>query len=214
MKTPVYKVAAGLRRLPRPQRVERCAECGAACGGSYATCAACFEAVERHWQADWDARLATENISPGTDEEVLLAECVLVEIEQHPWPVLDFAMTLVVCGECSQELGGGPSDCEACAAAWGNVLWAETLAGQQGLVTANEHALHVGRMVLRHPHRQSQAAVQAWRLSVPRLLTGWNPTTQAAQRMMARIKAGRLDEVEAELRVLDAEIARTLKVHP
>lgn len=87
-------------------------------------------------------------------------------------------------------------------------LWAEMLAGQHGFVTGNEHALHVGRMVLRHPHRQSVAAVTAWRISVPRLLTGWLPlpTTLEAQRFKTWLQDGRHGQVAAALHTIDAGI--------
>jgi hypothetical protein len=72
--------------------------------------------------------------------------------------------------------------------------------------TSNEHALHVGRWVLRFPGRYSAAAVSAWRLSVPRLLTGWLPSREQAQRMMHLIKQGKLDTVRQQVAALDASI--------
>lgn len=74
--------------------------------------------------------------------------------------------------------------------------------------TANEHALHVGRWVLRYPHRHSANAVSAWRLTMPRILTGWLPTTGEAQAAMAQIKAGRIQEVEQGIQSLDQAIRR------
>ncbi len=41
---------------------------------------------------------------------------------------------------------------------------------------------------------------------MPRLLTGWLPSTQDAQDTMDKIKAGRLDEVKRELKELDRRI--------
>jgi hypothetical protein len=199
---------APLRRLPRPRRVEQCSHCGEACGTNYPACPVCYEAAEKYWLADWRALLAQEAVLPGTSDETVLAQVVLAEVEQHAWSIVDVAMTLVQCSGCEQELGGGPIDCSACATAWGNVLWVEGVAFRQGVSTENEHALHVGRMVLRHPHRHSAAAVQGWRMSYPRLLTGWLPSTEEAQRMMAWIKAGRMAEAEAALRSIDRAIAR------
>lgn len=74
--------------------------------------------------------------------------------------------------------------------------------------TANEHALHVGRWVLRYPHRHSANAVSAWRLTMPRILTGWLPTTGEAQAAMAQIKAGRIQEAEQGIQSLDQAIRR------
>jgi hypothetical protein len=174
---------------------------------NYATCPGCHEAIERHWLADWDAFPAREQIQPSSEEEIQFARIVLDEGERHLWSVLDIAMTHLVCGECGSELGGGPPDCTECAAAWGVTLWAEALAGRNGLATFNEHALHVGRMILRHPHRQSANIIAAWSRTMPRLLTGWLPSTADAQAFMALIKAGRLAEVDAELARLDQGIS-------
>ena len=77
--------------------------------------------------------------------------------------------------------------------------------------TGNEHALHIGRWVLRYPQRHSPDAVAAWRLSMPRLLTGWLASTADAQRVMALIKAGRLAEVTELVRQLDLAINRNGK---
>lgn len=196
-----------LRRLARPARVETCRACGAALGGGYGGCPACTEAIERYWLADWEAALAENAITKGEAGEKLLAEVALGEPERWPWSVLDIAMTRLRCPECHAERGGGPPGCGACAHALGAALWAELWAGRQGRVTGNEHALHVGRWVLRHPHRYPLHSVAGWRLSMPRLLTGWLPSTAEAQRTGRLIKLGRMDEVEAGLRALDAQIA-------
>jgi hypothetical protein len=194
---------AALRRIPRPSRVYSCPECDAVIGTNYPKCPSCYMAVEKYWLADWHAFLAQEQIEPGSDDERLVAQIVFDEGDRHLWTVLDIAMTLLVCGSCGFELGGGPMDCTECASAWGVTLWAETLAGRNGLVTFNEHALHVGRMILRHRHRQSDNIIQAWSRTMPRLLTGWLPTTNDAQHFMALIKAGRFAEVDAALYELD-----------
>lgn len=195
-----------LRRLPRPTQIQHCRQCDQAVGTNYATCPTCNHAIERHWLADWQATLNSENILPNTEEENLFAQVIFDEGERHLWSVLDIAMTLLKCPNCHKELGGGPTDCTECASAWGVTLWAETLAGRNGLVTGNEHSLHVGRMVLRHPHRQSNNTIAAWSRTMPRLLTGWLPSTQTAQHYMAKIKAGKTDEVDAELAKIDQQI--------
>jgi ribosomal protein S27E len=174
------------RRHPRPRSVEPCPDCGAFLGRNYGGCAACYDAVERYWRADWEAFLAAERIAPGGEDEVTMAGVVVAEVARHPWTIADFAMTRVYCAECGAELGGGPSECGSCAFAFGN-LWApEHEAG----ATMNEHALRVGRWVVRHPHRHSATVAAGWRLNLPFLLTGGLPTTVEAQSLAAWLKAG------------------------
>ena len=72
--------------------------------------------------------------------------------------------------------------------------------------TPNEHALHIGRWVLRYPQRHSLNAVAAWRLTLPRILTGWLPSVEEAQRAMAIIKAGQLEKVQKLIRQVDTQI--------
>lgn len=182
---PAHRPPAG-RRWPRPAAVEPCPECSAFLGRNYQRCATCYEAVERLWRADWAALLAAEGIAPGSGDERLLAEIVVAELERHPWTLVDFAMTFLRCPECGAELGGGPPACGTCALAFGN-LWAP---GLEAGATMNEHALRVGRLVARHPHRHSANTVAGWRLSLPLLLTGALPTTAEAQRINAWLKAG------------------------
>jgi hypothetical protein len=195
-----------LRRIERPSRVLPCTGCDDVVGRNYLKCPTCHNAIEQHWLADWYAFLAQEQIQPNPVDEQMVAQVVFDEGERHLWTVLDIAMTLLICNSCGSELGGGPPDCTECASAWGVALWAETLAGRKGLVTFNEHALHVGRMILRHPHRQSANIIAAWSRTMPRLLTGWLPSTESAQHYMALIKAGRFAEVDAELAELDRKI--------
>ncbi len=197
---------AALRRLPRPKGVYRCTDCQAILGTNYPACPSCYQAIERFWLADWHAFLSQEQIQPDTADEQIVAEVVFDEGERHLWTLLDIAMTLLICKSCGNELGGGPTDCTECSSAWGVTLWAETVAGREGLVTFNEHALHVGRMILRHPHRQSINIIAAWSRTTPRLLTGWLPTTKYAQHFMALINAGRISEVDAALAELDCVI--------
>ncbi len=117
-----------------------------------------------------------------------LARAVLAQSDRHPWTVVDVAMSLVRCDACGCEMGGGPKDCAACGTVFGG-LWAyDVEALYDGVMTGNEHALRVGRWVLRYPHRQSTNAVMAWRGSMPLLLTGGLPSTRDAQAAMARIK--------------------------
>jgi uncharacterized protein (UPF0212 family) len=171
-------------------------------GTNYATCPTCFQAIEAIWLADWHALLAQEQITPGSPDEIVLAEVVMAESERHPWTAVDIAMTLLTCPECGHELGSRYQECTPCYQAFGKAL-----ASEFG-VTANEHALHIGRWVLRHPHQHSANAVAAWSRTTPRILTGWLPSRTDAQRTMALIKQGRLDEVDAGLAVVDGEIKR------
>jgi uncharacterized protein (UPF0212 family) len=190
----------GGRRVPRPKTVEPCPQCGEALGAGYAECKSCFEAVERIWLADWQALLEQEGIEIGSADETLLAQVVLAEVGRHPWTVMDIAMSLQRCSTCGNELGEAYKDCAECGQAFGSSIASEFGA------TANEHALHIGRWVLRYPHRNSQNVVVAWRGTVPRLLTGWLPSTVEAQRAMALVKAGRLQEVQEGLREVDEAI--------
>lgn len=197
---------SALRRLPRPTHIITCHDCSAAVGTNYPSCPGCYDAIERHWLADWNALLEQERIAPKSADEQMLAQIIFAEGERHLWTVLDIALTLLTCESCGSELGGGPPDCSECASAWGVTLWAETVAGRSGLVTMNEHALHAGRMILRHRHRQSANIIAAWSRTMPRLMTGWLPSTPSAQHVMAQIKAGELAGVDAWLADLDRTI--------
>ena len=187
----------GGRRIARPDSVVSCAQCGDALGGGYNSCPTCHEAVERYWLADWQALLEKEGIRAGSVEEIMLAQVVTVETERHPWTVVDIAMSLQQCSQCGRELGEGYPDCGECGMAFGASILSEYNA------TPNEHALHIGRWILRFPHRNSANIHAAWRLSMPRLLTGWLPSTQSAQEMMDLIKTGQLDVVKRMVSELD-----------
>lgn len=198
------QLPVGGRRVPRPKTVEICPECGELVGAGYAGCQACFNAVERIWLADWEALLADEDIEAGSAGEKLLAQVVLYEIGRHPWTVLDIAMSLQQCSTCGGELGEAYADCAECGEAFGSSLVSEFGA------TANEHALHIARWVLRYPHRNSQNIVTAWRSTMPRLLTGWLPSTREAQSAMALVRAGRLQELQQRLKQVDEAIRQAV----
>ncbi len=189
--------------MGRPEQVQPCPACGEALGANYATCPICHNAIESIWQADWQALLAQEGIAAGSPEEALLAQVVVDEFGRHPWTVVDTAMSLLRCRECGGELGENYATCGACGMAFGSSILCEFGA------TGNEHALHIGRWVLRYPQRHPPNAVAAWRLSMPRLLTGWLPSIGDAQRIRALIKAGHLDEVNELVRQLDQTINQT-----
>lgn len=197
----------GGRRLPRPGIVETCPHCSAAVGTNYPVCAYCSQLVERFWLADWQALLSQEKVAAGTEDESLLAAVVFEEMDRHPWTVVDIAMSLLHCQSCGQELGGGPLDCTTCQLALGNSGYYDIVAGEQGQMSGNEHALRVGRRMLRHPHRYPETALRNWRLSFPRLLTGWLPSTKEAQAMATLMRSGHVDEVRQLIEDLDREIA-------
>jgi uncharacterized protein (UPF0212 family) len=190
----------GGRRVPRPQKVLPCPQCGAASGANYADCPHCHAAIESIWLADWKALLQEEQVAAGSEDERLLARVVTSEFGRHAWTVMDIAMSLQRCSQCGKELGEGYQDCAECGMVFGASIQAEFDA------TPNEHALHIGRWVLRYPQAHSANAVAAWRLTLPRILTGWLPSTQEAQRAMAMIKAGQLEQVQRLIRQVDAQI--------
>ena len=217
---PTYPKPIGGRRVARPKTVQACPACGEALGAGYATCPQCHNAIESIWLADWEALLAQEGFAapltpwpktPGltqdanatsSPEETLLARVVIDEFGRHPWTVVDTAMSRLRCSQCGAELGEAYQTCGECGMAFGASILCEFEA------TGNEHALHIGRWVLRYPQRHSPSAVAAWRLSMPRLLTGWLPSTEDAQRIMGLIKAGRMDEVNELICQLDEMINR------
>src|ERR1041385_5393059 len=86
---------SGGSRVPRPQHIETCDECGEALGTSYPGSNRCFHAIEDIWLADWAALLEYENVQAGSPDEHLLAQVVMQETERHPWTVVDVAMTLL-----------------------------------------------------------------------------------------------------------------------
>ena len=190
----------GARRVARPEKVEICQQCGNALGERYQMCPVCHAAVERYWLADWQALLEQEGIQGGSNEEKMLARVVLSEPERHAWTVVDIAMSLLQCSQCGRELGEGYPECGECGMAFGAAILSEFDA------TPNEHALHIGRWVLRFPHRNSANINTAWRLTMPRLLTGWLPSTRYAQEAMDLIKTGRLDEVKNQINAIDLSI--------
>lgn len=83
----------------------------------YSICPTCTTAIERFWLADWRALLDQEQIQPGTSDEYLLARVTFEEGERHLWAELDIAMTLLTCGTCASELGGGPMRRSECSSA-------------------------------------------------------------------------------------------------
>ncbi|NJO81503.1 MAG: hypothetical protein HC828_01230 [Blastochloris sp.] len=194
------------RRMPRPSRVEHCTRCQAVLGLHYRECPPCYDAIEGLWEADWSALLEREQIVAGSEDEALLAQVVLAEFDDHPWTIVDMAMGRVRCEECNEELGGGPVECESCKFAFGNLWWHDTDAMQQGAMTANEHALRVGRYVMRHPHRYSRAVATGWRMNMPRLMAGWLPKGSDMRRTAKLLKDGHEIDCDAMYREIDANI--------
>jgi hypothetical protein len=178
-------------------------------GFNYLTCPSCRQAIEDVWLADWYHLLAGEQIGAGTADELLLAQLVVAEFDEHPWTLVDMAMCRVRCEECGQELGGGPPACAACKFAFGNLWWHDLDAGRQGAMTMNEHALRVGRYVIRHPWRYSAAIAEGWRMNMPRILVGWLPAGETARRQATMLKRGQAVDWAAVYREIDAELNRT-----
>ncbi|MBK9056202.1 MAG: hypothetical protein IPL78_36490 [Chloroflexi bacterium] len=118
-------------------------------GISYPTCPACYQTIEQFWLADWHVLLERDKSSPARGRTPA-GEVVMAESERHPWTVVDIAMTLLTCPECGHESGSRYQECTVCYLAFG-----QALASEYG-VTGNEHALHIGRWILRHPHQHSQ----------------------------------------------------------
>jgi hypothetical protein len=196
------------QRIHRPQRVEPCPHCGAVLGFNYLDCPGCHHAIEEIWLADWNDLLAREQIGAGSEDELLLAQLVIAELDEHPWTVVDMAMCRVRCEECRHELGGGPPDCAACRFAFGNLWWHDIEAGRQGTMTMNEHALRVGRYVIRYPHRYSPAIARGWRMNMPRILLGWLPAGEDARHQATALKRGQPVDWDAVYRQIDAELNR------
>lgn len=172
---------SGGRIYQRPNEVKVCEMCGVPVGRNYLSCIECYNTIENLWSLDWKELIEKENILLGSDDENLLAEVIVEEIDKHSWTVVDSAMKIIKCKTCGNELGGGPLDCPDCSFAFGN-LWAyDVEAMNQGKMTGNEHALRVGRWVIRYPHRQKEKVVESWKFTMPILITGKLPTTPMAQ---------------------------------
>ncbi|MBK8136545.1 MAG: hypothetical protein IPK52_12015 [Chloroflexi bacterium] len=173
----------GGRRVRRPVAVIPCPECHAPAGANYLTCPGCFHSIESLWLADWAALLAAEGIASGAEDETLLAQVVAVDINAHPWTVVDVAHTRVSCPDCGAETGGGPLSCAACKFTFEN-LWAYDMeAGYQGAMTLNEHMIRVGRLELRYPHRFPPGTAEIARWLMPIGLT--NPAPVEPHKMQA-----------------------------
>lgn len=171
---------SGGRLYQRPNEVKICKMCGVAIGANYKNCIECYNTIENIWSLDWGVLLKKENILPGSDDEIFLAEVIVEEIDNHSWTIVDSAMKIVKCKTCSNELGGGPIDCPDCKFALDNLWGYDSEAMYQGRMTYNEHALRVGRWVLRYPHRQKKNIVESWKFSMPILLTGKLPSNEQA----------------------------------
>ncbi|MFT7841549.1 hypothetical protein Q5530_35900 [Saccharothrix sp. BKS2] len=180
----------GARRVARPAAVSPCPSCGDLAGRGYPGCRFCAELVDQYWLLDWQELLAAEQLTEGGAGERELAELVLAdEVGRHPWTCTDWAMTLVACSQCGEELGAGPVDCWRCAVADG-LRWSWDHTGYPGAMTAGEHLLRVARAALRAPHRRRAAVVRAWRLLLPFLLAGDLPTVGQLRRVRAAVIAG------------------------
>ncbi|MFD0204822.1 MULTISPECIES: hypothetical protein [Saccharothrix] len=180
----------GARRVARPAAVSPCPSCGDLAGRGYPACRFCAELVDQYWLLDWQELLAAEQLAEGGAGERELAELVLAdEVGRHPWTCTDWAMTLLACSQCGEELATGPADCVRCAMADG-LRWSWDHAGYPVAISAGEHALRAARAALRAPHRHRAATVGAWRLLLPFLLVGELPTVGQVRRIRAAVLAG------------------------
>jgi hypothetical protein len=195
------------RRVPRSYAILPCPACSEPVGRNYAQCPGCTEVVDRIWLADWAALLAAEGVAPGTEDEKLLARVVFAEAEQHPWTAVNVATSMLTCGTCGAELAGGPTDCTECHLAFGAAMASEQAAGRVGLVSMNEHALHIGRWVLRHRHRISPNIVKGWQLTYPYILAGAEPPAAKAVQHASRLWNERGDSGET-IRIWEEGLAR------
>lgn len=176
--------APGLRQLARPDAVAPCADCGELSGRGYPECAACEDAVDRFWAADWLAALA------GTPSD-LIAAVLSDDGSTYPWTCLDWALRLSNCAGCGREATTGEIECAYCAIA-DEKRW---MAG--GTMSPNEHSLRQARIALRAPHRHRASQVAYWRLVLPFLLVGDTFTARQAQRLRSFLIAGRYAELSA-----------------
>ncbi|MDF2627697.1 MAG: hypothetical protein K0R39_1528 [Symbiobacteriaceae bacterium] len=163
--------------------------------------------MERIWLADWAALLEAEGVAHGSADEKLLAKLVFGEAEQHPWTAVNVAMSMLTCTTCGAELAGGPTDCTECHMAFGVAMASEQAAGREGLVTMNEHALHIGRWVLRHPHRISANIVKGWQTSYPYILAGAEPPEAKAVQHATRLWNAKGDPSET-IRIWEEGLVR------
>ncbi|MFJ6670047.1 hypothetical protein ACIQMJ_02935 [Actinosynnema sp. NPDC091369] len=185
----------GARRVARPAAVSPCPSCGDLAGRGYPACRFCAELVDQYWLLDWQELLAAEQLAEGGAGERELAELVLAdEVGRHPWTCTDWAMTLLACSQCGDELATGPADCVRCAMADG-LRWSWDHAGHPTSITAGEHALRVARATVRAPHRHRAATVGAWRLLLPFLLVGELPKVGQVRRLRAAVLAGAYAEL-------------------
>lgn len=183
--------------MARPAAVSPCPSCGDLAGRGYPACRFCAELVDQYWLLDWQELLAAEQLAEGGAGERELAELVLAdEVGRHPWTCTDWAMTLLACTQCGEELATGPADCVRCAMADG-LRWSWDHAGHPRAISAGEHALRVARAIVRAPHRSRAATVGAWRLLLPFLLVGELPTIGQVRRIRAAVLAGAYTDLAA-----------------
>ncbi|MTI49949.1 hypothetical protein [Sporosalibacterium faouarense] len=174
------KRPSGGRLYQRPDKVEICRSCGAPIGRNYKECKSCYNAIENIWLSDWNELIQKENISQGSEEEKLLAHIVFEQQDRYSWTLVDIAMTMIHCDTCGGEIGGGELECLDCKFAFENLWGYDVEAMNQGIMTENEHALRVGRRVLRHSHRQKKNIVKSWKFSMPIVLANELPSNRQA----------------------------------
>ncbi|SHE40463.1 hypothetical protein SAMN05444392_101348 [Seinonella peptonophila] len=183
-----YTRPSGGRLVSRPRYVEQCIDCNEPLGINYISCRACYHAIENIWLQDWYSLLEKEDIEIGSKFEKLLAEVIWGEMDQHPWTIVDSALSHLYCKVCSNELGSQIRKCYECETVYNNIWGYDYEAMGQGMMMDHEHALRVGRWVLRFPHSHSKYSVVGWKFSIPLVLTGKLPSKIEAQQTMSWIK--------------------------
>jgi hypothetical protein len=174
---------------------ECCVDCADLAGRGYPDCSGCADLVDGLWLADWSVLLRERSVPDGGESERAFARQVLVAPAGHyPWTCVDWAMSILRCPQCRQELGAGPVSCVFCRVA-DERRWGWDHDAPNGAMNANEHALRVARTVLRATHRHRSTVALTWRLAMPFLVVGERMDDTTGRWIRAYLRAGRYTEL-------------------
>jgi hypothetical protein len=165
---------------------------------------AALREVEDSIDDAWRRFRAESGITAGTADERALAEVVLQDTSEFDWRVVDGALKQLLCPDCDESLGAGPTGCASCDQANG-LRFAAREVDRAGVPPGNEHAIRVSSAVARTRHRYSARARTGYELFLPDLLEGALPTTPQAQRMKALVNQLTDDELEQLLTPADLQ---------
>jgi hypothetical protein len=165
---------------------------------------AALREVEDSIDDAWRRFRAESGITAGTADERALAEVVLQDTSEFDWRVVDGALKQLLCPDCDESLGAGPTGCASCDQANG-LRFAAREVDRAGVPPGNEHAIRVSSAVARTRHRYSARARAGYELFLPDLLEGALPTTPQAQRMKALVNQLTDDELEQLLTPADLQ---------